>query len=64
VRFASGGTKEAATAQPRTNDLKIGSKPLYVKRQGDDPVVLAAEAEGRTRRAEIVRALERSSLGL
>ena len=30
VRFASGDTKEAATAQPRTDEVKIGSKPRYV----------------------------------
>jgi len=30
VRFASGDTKEAATAQPNTDALKIGPKPLYV----------------------------------
>jgi hypothetical protein len=30
VRFASGGTKEAATAQPRTDEVKIGSKARHV----------------------------------
>ena len=30
VRFVSGGTKGAATAQPRTDEVKIGSKPRHV----------------------------------
>jgi hypothetical protein len=30
LRFASGDTKEAATAQPRTDEVKIGSKPRHV----------------------------------
>jgi hypothetical protein len=37
VRFASGDTKEAAAAQPRTDEVKIGSKPVHVNPGGATP---------------------------
>jgi len=40
LRFASGGTKEAATAQPRTDELKLRSNPVRVNSENTLKITL------------------------